>query len=182
MEVLFLLIGLLVFVWLLPYIRCFCKRLWFYTKLMILCRRKKYRLHSTHQFALFGSIYGKHCDYYVETDDTVISIKLCAALSKKNFYQFIDSTHFAIKYLRFQFRYGPSLFIEYSPKIKPVWDFRYRYKEHFEGKIFIPVLIMNPISVCITYGKYHFPISNGTVLEECAFYTGSGFLSRLKAR
>lgn len=182
MEFWILLIGIIALISGFPYVRFFFKRLWFYSKLVLICRRKRYQLYSTHPFSIFGSIYGKHCDFYVETDDTVISIKLCASIYKKDCFQFIDSTHFAIKYLRFQFRYGPSLLIEYTPKTKPAWDFRYRFQEHFEGKTFIPILIMNPVSLCVTYGKYHFPISNGTVLEECAFYTGSGFLTRLKNR
>ena len=182
MEVYLFAVSVIALIWIYPYVRFFFKRLWFYSKLMVICHRKKYQIYPTHPFALWGNINGKHCDYYVETEDTVISIKLCGALSKRNFYQFIDSTHFAIKYLRFQFRYGPSLLIEYTPKRKPAWDFQYRYQEQFNGKIFVPVLIMNPISVCITYGPYHFPVSNGTLLDECAFYTGSGFLTRLKNR
>ena len=163
----------------LPFIRYIAKRLIFYVKLKTICRKKGYSVHLRSAFSLFAGIRGKCSDLYIHTQSTVFSVKFGGALSRLMYYHLIDETTYGIKDLRFVFAPAAGLDVPYKEKNKPKYDF-YSWLEDSTTVDTVPVFIMLPYPKAVTFGRLRETLSNGSDIGECYFYSGSGFLSKLK--
>ena len=177
---LILLIALISVFIFLPYIRYIAKRIIFYIKLKTICRKKGYSVHMRSAFSLFAGIRGKCSDLYIHTPSSVFSVKFGGALSRLMYYHLIDETTYGIKDLRFVFAPGAGLDVPYKEKNKPKYDFYYGPHDSHTTVDTVPVFIMLPYPKAVTFGRLRETLSNGSDIGECYFYSGSGFLSRLK--
>jgi len=177
---LIVLIALVLVFILLPYIRYIAKRIIFYIKLKTICRKKGYSLHLRSGFSLFAGIHGKCSDLYIHTPSTVFSVKFGGSLSRLMYYHLIDETTYGVKDLRFVFAPGAGLDVPYKEKNKPKYDF-YSLPEDSHATVdTVPIFIMLPYPKAVTFGRLRETLSNGSDIGECYFYSGSGFLSKLK--
>ncbi len=149
MEFWYVLIGIVAFIALFPYIRCFFKRLKCASKIKKLCRRKGYKIYPTHSLWFLGSKHAKKCDLYIETLNEVFSIKLFGMprrqsilILKENGEYFIQSFIVLISYSG-----GISFPINGKHKSMPIYDFRYKYRDEWEIKTPRHILLVNPVSM-----------------------------------
>ena len=163
-----------------PYIRYAVKRILFYIKLKIICRRKGYSVQLRNCLSLFGGMNGKYADLFVRTQSEVFSVKFGGSLSKSIYYNLIDETKYSIRDVRFAFAPGVGKDIPYKEKSKPEYDFHSGIENADFSSDVIPVFIMLPYPKDMTIGPSREALSNGSDAGEFYFYSGSGFLSGLK--
>ena len=177
-SLILLIASISVFIFL-PYIRYIAKRIIFYVKLKTICRKKGYSVHSRSAFSLFAGMRGKCSDLYIHTPSSVFSVKFGGAFSRRMYYHLIDETTYGIKDPRFVFVPGAGLDVQYKEKNKPKYDF-YSWLEDSTTVDTVPVFIMLPYPKAVIFGRLRETLSNGSDIGECYFYSGSGFLSKLK--
>ena len=163
-----------------PYIRYIIKRIIFYIKLKTICWKKGYSVYLRSAFSLFAGIRGKHSDLYIRTPLAIFSVKFGGSLSMSMYYHFIDETRYSIKDMRFAFAPGAGRDIQYQEKSKPEYDFYSGLADSHAAMDIVPIFIMLPYPKDVTFGPFRETLSNGNDIGECYFYSGSGFLSRLK--
>ena len=178
MEVFFMMIALFFVILLLPHIVFLFKRILLCIKLKMVCKRQGFTLIPTYFFWFLGNFNGGRCDFYVQTSEQVYSVKLCGA-PKKTIIDFVDSTQYAKRSLRFHlastFRY-----VVPRSKRKKAFDFSYHCPEELRSAQIIPIILMNPMPLNVTYaGK---GIGNGDYIVEGYFYNRTGFLQLLKTK
>lgn len=88
----------------------------------------------------------------------------------------MDKTHYAIRALSFQLPHTRNA-IKYKVKTKPEYNFKYKIPETYHDKELVPIILMNPTSVNVTYNKSE--IGNSDSVGEGFFYTGNGFCEKL---
>lgn len=66
---------------------------------------------------------------------------------------------------------------KYKVKTKPEYNFKYKIPETYHDKELVPIILMNPTSVNVTYNKSE--IGNADSVGEGFFYTGNGFCEKL---
>lgn len=111
-------------------------------KLRILCRTSGFRLRPTGAFWWLRRLNTKTCDFHIETDRAVYSVKLIGFLSKKNMLVFFDECSFSRKNMSFQF-FWTAFTIPFKAQSFPRYDFRYKEdaaknKEHIPCYVFCP--------------------------------------------
>ena len=76
MEVFLFILSVVLVINLYPYLRTGVKRVLMVGKLKKFCRENEYMLIPVGRFWMFAHRLGKNCDFYIETPDTVYSVKL----------------------------------------------------------------------------------------------------------
>ncbi len=149
MEFWYTLIGIAALIVLLPYIRCFFKRLSCMRKIHKVCRNKGYKMHAAHQFWFLGSRHSKKCDLYIETENEVFAIKLFGMLRRRTILIFKENGEYFIRSFIAFAPYGlPIRFpIDSKSKQLPLYDFRYKYQQSWEIKTPRHILLVNPVSM-----------------------------------
>lgn len=172
----YIIIALVAFLLLYPFLRFILERMSMICKIKRICRSNGYVWQPSHRGYLFSNFKGRHCDFYVETSDEVYSVKLCGFALKRKMCNFIDETHYSIRNLHFQISYTAHG-IQYDTKSKPHWNFKAGCPKEYYVKRIIPVLLMTPVCMNVTYmGE---PVGSSDFIGECYFYTVSGFCKRL---
>ena len=158
MDFWYVLIGFVAIIALIPYIRCFFKRLKCAYKIKKLCRTKGYKIYAMHLFWFFGSKRGKKCDLYIETANEVFAVKLFGMprrfsilVLKENGEYFIRNFIALISSIGQGIRFP----IDSKPKPMPVYDFRYKYRDEWEIKTPRRVLLVNPVSMEFKRQPHH---------------------------
>jgi len=141
-----------------------------------ICRLKKFKYKANRLGIVFGNFRDQNCDFYIETHDKVYSVKLCGAYWKKNLCDFMNEEHYAVRALSLQLPATKNA-IKYKVKTKPEYNFKYKFSETYYTKELIPIILMNPIAINITYNKRE--IGNSDFVGEGYFYTCHGFCEKL---
>ena len=157
MEFWYALIGIIAFIVLFPYIRCFFSRLKCAGKISKLCRRKGYKIYPTHLFWFLGNKRAKRCDLYIETANEVFSIKLFGMPRRLSILILKENGEYFIRSYIALISYGAGIRfpINGKPKPMPLYDFRYRYKDEWEIKTPRHILLVNPVSMETKRQPYH---------------------------
>lgn len=165
---------------LVPVFRFLCKRLSALIAIRKVCKQHGYRYVSVNRFVLFSGMKRKNCDFYIISDRSIYSVKIAGMFCKGSCINFINETTYAVKIvlLRFASSYHSILFKE---KTKSPFDFKYRYPEYAYDRVFVPILLYCPVAMRITKtsGTATRQVGNGDDIDECVFYTKSGFIKRL---
>lgn len=175
------LLGIIVWILVYPYIRCFLKRLRCFFKVKRFCKKRNYKLHGTHCFWFLGSKHNRACDFYIETPDEVYAVKLFAMLRRKSMLIFKeDGTYFIRKF-------AGVLWIPFfwNGKLKPLpsYSFRYKYKDEWRRKMLHNILLVNPISMDIfrqAVNGYEDAVGLGDELYGMKIYSLSRFLESIE--
>lgn len=178
---LFLLVPLAVVI-LFPYIRMGLFRLSFSFRLCRFCKKQNYRLIPTHFFWMFGKTGDCRCDFYIEMQDKILSVKLCGCLFRRSNFHYIDRTHYAVQSLRFSLA-CTRFSIPYQMQSKPEYDFGYGFPKD-GAKNICPILLMLPVFSTVTKEAdgEKLPVGNGDDIGEAIFYTKNGFWNFLDRR
>ena len=149
-----------------------CKRISLCIKLKRVCKQNDYTLIPTHFFWFFGNFNGGRCDCYVQTPETMYSVKLCGA-SSKTFIDFVDDVRYGRRSIRFHI--SPALPVM-QEKSKKKFDFRYKCPEIHAAQL-TPVILMYPMPLKVSYRRKW--IGNGDFVVEGYFYDRAGFMQLL---
>ena len=157
MEFWCVLIGIIAFIILFPYIRCFFKRLKCASKISKLCHRKEYKLYPTHPFWFLGNKHTKKCDLYIETANEVFAIKLFGIPKRLSILILKENGEYFIRSFIALISYGGGIRfpINGKPKPMPAYNFRYKYRDEWEIKTPRHILLVNPVSMEFKRQPHH---------------------------
>lgn len=181
MTGLFYLLGIIVWIVVYPYIRCFLKRIRCFFKVKRFCKKLNYRLLGTHRFWFLGSKNNRACDFYIETQDEVYAVKFFAMLRRKSMLIFREDGNYFVR------KFAGVLWIPFfwNDKLKslPSYSFRYKYKDEWNGKLSHNILLINPISMDIfrqAPNGYEDAVGLGDEIYGMKIYSLSRFLKDLE--
>lgn len=185
MEFWYALIGIVAVIALFPYIRCFFKRLKCAGKIKSLCQSKGYKIHATHPLWFLGSKHAKKCDFYIETANEVLAVKLFGMPRKRSVLIVNENGEYVIRSYIVVFSYSPGCRTPFDskPKRMPAYDFRYKYKEGWEHKNLQRVVLVTPEPIELIHRREN----GGDVLagsnmgvRGIEYYCSSCFIKRLE--
>ena len=137
-------LGIVIIILCIPYIRLFLKRLSLLSKLKNACREKGYRLQGMHPFWFLGGKSGKRCDCSIETAEEVLAIKLFGMPRRRRVLVFTEKREYFTRIL-----VGMLLLIRESfdskAKQLPEYDFTCVNKEALDDKKIRKILLVNPV-------------------------------------
>ncbi|MBR2894041.1 MAG: hypothetical protein IKC03_00090 [Oscillospiraceae bacterium] len=129
-----------------PYIRCFIKRIICAVKLTLACKKKNYVLHKTHFLWFLGHKYAEKCDFYIETPDSIYSVKLFGVpkhhhilIFKADGDYFVRSHLYILPFVKHSF--------DSKPRTLPAYNFRCHFRDEWEIKTPHNVLLVHPVSM-----------------------------------
>ncbi|MBQ4628069.1 MAG: hypothetical protein IJB44_03220 [Clostridia bacterium] len=158
-----------------PFIRFFIKRLICCLKIKRSCRKNGLKLHAAHFLWFLGLNNSHNCDFYIEASETVLSVKLFGALTKRSEFVFDKDGTYRINELMLRF------IVHHSIKRNkiPTYNFRYKYKEDWEIKNQENITLINPVpmDVSLITDKGKLPL---TVLGGGEVRSLQTFLARLE--
>ncbi len=161
--------------------RFFISRIIFAVKLRALCSSRGAKMRATSVLWWLKSINSKNCDFYIETEKTVFSVKLIGFASKKNMICFIDEKHYSRKNMSFQF-HGSAFKIEYKAHEMPAHNFRYKFgSDHIKNWESCFVICPKILKISKADGNAMQEICSGDKVGLVAVYEASGFLSMIEA-
>lgn len=157
-----------------------------WVKLRILCRTNGFRLRPAGAFWWLRRLNTKACDFHIETDRAVYSVKLIGFLSKKNMLVFFDERRFSRKNMSFQF-FWTAFTIPFKAQSFPRYDFRYggdapKSKEHIPCYVFCPrVLKITKKVGDVSVPGMAWELSSGERLGKITLFRSSrSFLAALR--
>jgi len=162
-----------------PYIRCFIKRIICAVKLTYVCKKKHYVLHKTNPLWFLGHKYSPKCDCYIETPNSLYSVKLFGVSRHSSILLFKeDGTYFIRRHLYILPFVGYTF--DSKPRTLPVYNFRYRFAQDWEIKTPHNVLLVNPVSMEVRLQPNFGPeviigagdVVNGTEIQPLARFLG----------
>ncbi|MBR3765399.1 MAG: hypothetical protein IKK57_12720 [Clostridia bacterium] len=159
---LWLLSILAVFLYVIPAIRCFCKRIGCAVKLRRLCRRLNCTLEGTHALWFLGSRRRKGCDVVIGTPSQVFAVKLFGVMRGGRTLVIRESGEYFFR------RHAAILLFLFEPfdgAFRPLPEYDFSKGEALaKGRIRRDILLLNPIPM-----EVHFQPHSG---QE--FVTGPG--------
>lgn len=142
-------LGIVVVIFCIPYIRCFFKRLSLLFKIKNVCREKGYRLDGTHFFWFLGSKEGEKCDCMIETAEELFAVKLFGMPRRKRILVFTEKKEFIIRIMilivELRIFFWIREVFDSKPKPLPEYDFSYKQKKIPGDKKLRKVLLINPV-------------------------------------
>ncbi|MBQ2881728.1 MAG: hypothetical protein IJE40_05620 [Clostridia bacterium] len=169
-----------------PYIRFLFKRIQLYIKIKKICTKKKYRFHKNGSLWFLHTQARQNCDFYIETKNEVFAVKLFCVLKRfSNTLIFTDESEYFIR----DFTAIPTLSGGYrlptNGKINKMinYNYRYHYKNEWEIKDPVNVLLINPVPHEIrrqSKNGNETILGNGDPVHGARIYSLSGFLTILE--
>jgi len=186
MPFLFSVLGIAIFLLCIPYIRFFFKRIQLYIKIKRVCAKKKYKFHKNGYLWFLRTKNMQNCDFYIETQSEVYAIKLFGVL--KRFSQtliFTDENEYYIRSYTAIPTLSGGFRIPTDGKINKMlkYNYRYHYKNEWEIKNPINVLLINPVPHEIRKqckDESETILGNGDVVHNAQIYSLSGFITLLE--
>lgn len=170
-------------IYLLPYIRVGIRRIMLAIKLSSLCERTGARLYKTHQLWLFGGSRGRACDFYIETGETVWSVKLFGMKRRTTELCFTDDRRYFIRsYIAFAAGMFSRVPLDSKKRELPAYDFRAGFRDEWYMKRFKPVLLVNPVCLQINYTSAggNRIVGAGEILNDMYIYSSSRLISDIE--
>lgn len=128
-----------------PFFRWLIKRTFLLLKILVLCKRNKYKLHKNYFFWFFRDKHSKKCDFYIETKNDIYAIKLFGIKKRSSILVLLEDYQYYIK--NYYILFGRSFFtFTWDSKVKdlPQFDFKYKYKGIWYLKKHHNILLINP--------------------------------------
>lgn len=182
MEFWLFMAGVILLFFILPYIRCFFKRLRCSRQIKRVCRDKGYILHKNHAFWFLGSNNGKRCDCYVETGNEIFAIKLFGMTRKGKTLVFLEERgYFIRRFMAMEIR----LIYSFDGRVKefPKYDFEYNNADSVTAKHIRKILLVNPVPREMRMQARNSKetiVSPGDVVYDLEIFNLSGLVNKLK--
>lgn len=168
----------------LPFIRCFLKRLSLYFGIKSVCGKQGMTFVPAHPFWIFGNIKSGRCDFHIVGGSILYRVKLAGSISRNNLYSFRNSGIYLVRPLMWAISYTRHA-IKYEAKNKRPFDFEYGMRDEWRGHEITDILLFNPapggVSISMKDGTMK-GIGNGDYTGEAYFYNKTGFLKLLKSK
>ena len=132
------------------YIRALIKRLILLYKMKKLCNQKDFKIYPTHPLWIFGNSFMKRCDFHIETPDEIVSVKLFGSLRRFRTLILTEKNRYFYRYFIgiFSYVWGGIFFpVDTKEKFMPTYDFKRGFKNEWENKKSVQVLLVNPVSI-----------------------------------
>ncbi len=174
--------GIILLFIVIPYIRCFFKRLRCSRQIKRVCRDKGYILHKNHAFWFLGSNNGKRNDCYVETGNEIFAIKLFGMIRKGKTLVFLEERgYFIRRFMAMEMR----LIYSFDGRVKelPKYDFEYNNANSVTGKHIRKILLVNPVPREMRMQARNSKetiVSPGDVVYDLEIFNLSGLVNKLK--
>lgn len=183
MKVLYTICAIILFFVLYPYLRIFVKRVIMCLKLKSLCHSSGFVLIPAHRLWFLGRNRGAICDFYIETPDSVFSVKLFSVKHRLTELRFIpDGKYYTIRYIPIFNKC--SIPIESKKRAIVNYNFREKPKNEWYLKDIKNVLLVNPICYNIYYkemfSNHEKVICSGDIIYGMTLYSFSGFRRALR--
>ncbi len=169
----------------LPFVRLMCKRVVMSFKLQKLCKKNCYKLFPTHPFWMLGSKRGHKCDFYIETDRRIFSVKLFCVMPKKATLVFTDKGNFFVRRYIYFMSYGGGIASPIDGKQQKYtdYDFRHGFRNEWETRSHRSILLIYPISteIRLQYGHGEEKLLGcGEFINNSEIQSLSGLISELE--
>lgn len=161
-------------------LRSFYKHIIMARKIRELCKKKGFKLVPTHFFWMMGRRNGNFCDFYIESYDSVYSVKLFSVPNRKNILIFTDDDKYILRKLiavRFSIYYS-----DCKPRELKKYNFRKKFKNEWELKHQYNILLVNPVCHEIrkrTRNGVESLVGAGDLVNRMEVYPLSRFIGRL---
>ncbi len=185
MGLFYIILALTIFILSYPYVRCFFKRLIALIKIKSICRKKKYKLYLNHIFSFLGNKYAKNCDFYIETNKELFSIKLFGVSRRPTILIFKDNGEYFVRNFILTIFYGQGIFMHFNGRPKKIrtYNFRYKYNKKWDAKDVRQILLISPVSMDIRFrarnGREDI-VGAGNVVNGMEIYSLPQFLGELE--
>ena len=181
------LILVIIFLFSAPYIRMFLKRMQLYFRLRSVCKTSNYSLIGNHRGWIFGARNGADCDFYMETPQIIYSVKLFPVKNRLQSLIIYDTRKYFIRKKRAYISpIGGVAVFDLDSKLVPLpeYNFRKNYRNAWQRKDFVPVLLIHPVCREILFhstGKNETkPIDPDEPIFEMKIHSLSGLIRELK--
>lgn len=178
--VLIIIAVILAFLLFLPFIRFALKRMSFYFRLKRACNRSGAQLYGNKSAWLFSTRKSATCDFYLEVDDLVYSVKFAESMIRRAEMVLNGSTSCIIKNYSWCVRPYAWLSVKGDAEALPSYDFKYRIPDGSRSKTVVPVMLILPLPAIIKYrvDGIELELSNGMDIGgSYTVYSGKGFLN-----
>lgn len=188
MEFWFLVIGIVVLYFGYPRVRIFFKRLKFRSKVLKKCREKGLTLQATHRFWFLGGKNGKKCDFFIETEEELLAVKLFCIPRHRRVLLFTDDNKFFVRrffrHMSINGGFAVNLLdiVEGEEETFPEYKFDCSGMPVAESKPLRKLLLVNPIPMDIRIKpkrQEEYSIFPGEMIGDMEFMNMSGLLMML---
>ena len=165
-----------------PFMRFLLKRINLSRKIHNACNVYNFKMTATHTFWFFGRRGASACDFFIETKNEIISIKLLS-VPRKNSILIFDENGTYINRRRRAVGLGSFANVDSSAKRIPDYNFRYCFDSRWEIKTPKSILLINPVCNEILYRKrngHETILGSGDVVNGMYIYPLSRFLGLLE--
>lgn len=139
-------------------------------KVKSLCKKYNAELFPNKRFWNWGNIADEKCEFFILKNKHLYAVKLCGAKSRGTI-DFYDNTHYRTKSYGFHLASTIHSVLPVQKK-KPAYRFQCTSKERIQQYPNIPILLMVPEPLNISYRKTN--IGNGDDIGECKYYNLAG--------
>ena len=146
------------------------------------CKENGFTYVRVSRFPMFARLKGKHCDFYVLTDRTALSVKYGGTANPDSWLRFKSPTSYEVRRLYRPSRYSTERVEYYVPETKKPYRFDHRLPDRAYRKTLVPVLLLSPAParVDVVEGDDVRSVPDGESMGECLFYRPEGFFRRLE--
>ena len=139
--------------WIFAVLRFLCKRIVLTVRVKRLCKKTNARLVKCGLLWWLGLRILSKCDFYLELDREIYSVKLFELLYRQSVLCFTWEDSFFIRSFMGFLGWGGRVLYTFNGKKKPVprYDFRYRFEDEWELKNPHNILLVNPVCMEIRY-------------------------------
>lgn len=138
------LFGGLLSVAIVPYIRCLIKRVILAMCLKKKCHKMGFALWPTHRLWWLGGRQNSSCDFFVETNSHILSIKIFGVPDRRMILVFTDDGRYLFRRIwAIQHKPYP---IDSRQYYLPTYDFYHKYNPAWDIKTPVNILLVNPVS------------------------------------
>lgn len=142
-------LGIVIIILCIPYIRLFFKRLSLLFKIKRVCRDKGYALRGKHFLWFLGGKEGKNCDCVIETEKELFAVKLFGMPRRKRVLVFKEKKEFFVRILMLlvegRFFFWIREVFDGKAKPLPEYDFSLKNKPMLSDKKLRKILLVNPV-------------------------------------
>ena len=147
MEFWLIILAVVAFFAILPFVRLVFKRISMVIKLKKACKKCGAKLIPTRKLWFFGGRKCKSCDFHVETEKEIISVKLFQMLRRSSSLHFTKNEEYYCEHCVIMLfgRYGGShsITVKTKPRLIPDYDFSYKLPQTDKPKR--KLLLINPV-------------------------------------
>ncbi len=146
------------------------------------CKENGFTYVRVSRFPMLARLKGRHCNFYVLTDRTVLSVKYGGIADPDKWLRFKSPTSYEMRHMYRPNRYSTELVEYYTPEKKKPYRFDYRLPDRAYRKTLVPVLLLSPAPARVDVVEEDDvrSVPDGESMGECLFYRTEGFFRRLE--